>query len=131
MSTKTKIEILILTAFVAWATFSLMAQAEVDYLDGELHEVDATAYCDSGLTSTGCQVREGICAFDPKYYGCVALIYDAENLELIGLYEVKDTGSVKYGIRTGKTIDIWMPTREQCLEFGRRKVLVQIVKGWG
>lgn len=108
---------------------SLNCHAEENLADGELHLIEATAYCDSkNLTATQTRVREGIAAFSPKYYGYCALIYD-EEMHFLGYYEIQDTGSER--IRKGEVIDIWMPTEEECLEFGRQPVYILLVKGQG
>ena len=43
----------------------------------------------------------------------------------LGTYNVEDTGG--NSIRSGKVVDIWMPTRDECLQFGRRNVVVYLV----
>ena len=80
--------------------------------------MDVTAYCLKGTTSTGCEVREGICAGSPDWYGLTAVIYDSD-WEFVGYYEVKDTGGNE--VRNGNTLDIWLPTYDECIEFGRKK----------
>ena len=37
---------------------------------------------------------------------------------------IEDTGGSS--IRKGRVIDIWLPTEEECKQFGRRPVLVEI-----
>lgn len=98
----------------------------------EMFQVEATAYCDGTITSTGNKVRKGIVAGKPEWAGNVLAVYENENGEIgefLGYYECLDTGGS--AIRNGKVIDIYNPSREWCLEFGRRKVFVHVIKGKG
>lgn len=88
----------------------------------------ATAYCLSGTTATGTQTRQGIAAGKSEWFGKTANVYANSNGnigELIGSYVIEDTGGTP--IRNGSVLDIWMPTKEECLNFGRRLVYVEIV----
>lgn len=92
----------------------------------------AKAYCIDGITASGSHTRRGICAAKPEWIGLTAMIYKDNNGELgefLGYYEVKDTGG--RAIRSGKVIDIWLPTEDECKQFGNKKVLVVLVKGCG
>lgn len=108
---------------------AMPAKAE-SWLDGaSFIPMRATAYCLTGTTATGTQTREGIAAGPPEWYGRKVYVYldnDGELGPLYGSYVVEDTGGKP--IRTGKVLDIWMPTREQCMNFGNRKVYIILSK---
>ena len=93
------------------------------------HSMVATAYCLSGTTATGTQARSGIAASKREWFGKTAKVYANDNGsvgELIGSYVIEDTGGTP--IRNGSVIDLWMPTRDECLNFGRRLVYVEIIE---
>lgn len=90
-------------------------------------------------TASGTPVHEGIVAGKRSWMGKTAIIYDM-NMNLIGIYEFKDTGA---GIDTdgdgkgdsiirGKSIDIYRDTLDRCYEwialYGDY-VYMQIVEG--
>ena len=95
---------------------------------GEYYSMIATAYCLTGSTATGTVPRSGIAAAKPSWFGKCVKIYQNSNGKpgnLIGTYIVEDTGDTP--IRNGSVIDIWIPTEEECFEFGRRSVLVRVM----
>lgn len=96
--------------------------------------LETTAYCDHGLTASGCMVRRGVCAAREDMIGRCAVIYemaeDGTMGDFLGYYEILDTGG-DYRIRNGSVIDIYMPDYDQCMEYGRRKAYVQIVEAEG
>ncbi len=89
--------------------------------------VRATAYthtdegCDF-ITSTGSTVRWGTAAVDPRYipYGTRMFIMASDGSYVYGLAEAEDCG----GAIKGDRMDLYMPTYEQCMEFGRRRCTV-------
>lgn len=92
------------------------------------HSMIATAYCINGTTASGTQTRRGIAAGKREWFGKTAKVYWNDNGtvgELIGEYIIEDTGGTP--IKNGSVIDIWMPTRDECMDFGRRLVYVEIV----
>jgi 3D (Asp-Asp-Asp) domain-containing protein len=98
------------------------------YIETGYIEMQATAYCINGTTATGTQTRSGICAGKREWFGKNAVVYSDEDGKignLIGIYKVEDTGGK--AIRNGQVLDIWMPTQEECLQFGRQKVHVYIM----
>lgn len=109
--------------------------AEPHYEEGQLYTIECTAYCDTGQTATGIKIpsdgslNRKIAAFSPEYYGWLAVVAmpDGHN----EIYEIQDTGSIKYGIRTGEVMDLWIPTENACEEFGRQQLQVYFVKGEG
>lgn len=93
----------------------------------ELHSMIATAYCINGTTATGTQTRPGVAASKRAWFGKTVKIYRNDNGnpgELIGTYTIEDTGGAP--IKNGSVIDIWLPTEDECFQFGRRLVLVEV-----
>lgn len=91
------------------------------------HSMIATAYCLTGLTATETQARPGIAASKREWFGKTAKVYKNQNGdvgELIGTYVIEDTGGK--AIQNGSVIDIWLPTEEECKQFGRKTVYVVI-----
>lgn len=86
--------------------------------------VRATAYthtdkgCDT-ITATGTTVRWGTVAVDPRYipYGTRMFIVASDGSYVYGLATAEDCG----GDIKGDRMDLYMPTYEQCREFGRRR----------
>ena len=86
--------------------------------------VRATAYthtdagCDR-ITSTGSTVRWGTVAVDPRYipYGTRMFIMASDGSYIYGVATAEDCG----GDIKGDRMDLYMPTYEQCREFGRRR----------
>ena len=85
--------------------------------------VRATAYThtDAGcdfITSTGTTVRWGTVAVDPRYipYGTRMFIQSSTGSYVYGIAVAEDCG----GDIKGDRMDLYMPTYEQCMEFGRR-----------
>lgn len=85
--------------------------------------IRATAYthtdegCDL-ITSTGTTVRWGTVAVDPRYipYGTRMFIMASNGSYIYGIAVAEDCG----GDIKGDRMDLYMPTYEQCIEFGRR-----------
>ena len=93
------------------------------------HSMIATAYCLTGSTATGTTPRIGVAASKPEWYGKQVKVYwnDCGSPgSIIGTYTVEDTGG--YPIKSGSVIDIWLPTEDECFEFGRRLVLVEVLE---
>ena len=89
--------------------------------------VRATAYThtDAGcdfITSTGTTVRWGTVAVDPRFipYGTRMFIVASNGSYIYGLAMAEDCG----GDIKGDRMDLYMPTYEQCMEFGRRTCTV-------
>ena len=87
------------------------------------HKVLATAYthtdegCDF-ITATGTTVRIGTVAVDPSIipYGTRMFIVSDDGTYIYGIATAEDCGG---GIK-GDRIDLYYPTYEECMEFGRR-----------
>lgn len=80
--------------------------------------VEATAYCLRGQTRTGTPVRKGVVAVDPKVIPLGSVLY----VEGYGWGRAEDTGAAI----KGNKIDVWLPTREEALKWGRRTVTVYV-----
>ena len=86
--------------------------------------VRATAYthtdagCDM-ITSTGSTVHWGTVAVDPRYipYGTKMFIMASDGSYIYGVATAEDCG----GDIKGDRMDLYMPTYQQCIEFGRRR----------
>lgn len=104
---------------------------EVSEPEVTCYKMQATAYCLSGRTASGDYTRKGIVASKPEWIGKIMAVYleneEGKAGEFLGYYEVKDTGGKH--IRTGKVLDIWMPTYNECIQFGRKNVVVFLIDG--
>jgi 3D (Asp-Asp-Asp) domain-containing protein len=92
---------------------------------GEVKSFTATAYALRGQTASGSYVRRGVIAADPRVLplGSVVQIH-AGNYS--GVYSVQDTGRLV----KGKIVDLWVPSYDEAIQFGRRNVRLQILR-WG
>jgi 3D (Asp-Asp-Asp) domain-containing protein len=86
-------------------------------------EFNATAYCVTGLTASGVPVAPGHAAADPRVIPLGSVIY-VETPLMSGVYQVMDTGA----LIKGKIIDIFIPSYDSCIEFGRRMVKVKVLR---
>lgn len=101
-------------------TGEILHYSKVDY-------VRATAYThsDPGCTSTtatGTRVHRGTVAVDPRYipYGTRMFIMASDGSYIYGPAEAEDCG----GDIKGDRVDLYLPTLDACLEFGRRRCTV-------
>lgn len=103
----------------------------IEEADVSCHFMQATAYCLDGRTASGDKTRIGIAASKPEWIGKTMAVYekgaDGKAGNFIGYFEVKDTGGES--IRSGKVIDLWLPTYEECMAFGRKDVVVFLIDG--
>ncbi len=83
----------------------------------------ATAYCVSGTTKSGFPTAPGLVSADPKIIPLGSIIH-IESPLMGGVYQVLDTGA----LIKGKIIDIFIPSYDRCIEFGRRMVKVKILR---
>jgi len=89
--------------------------------------IRATAYthtdagCDQ-ITATGTTVHWGTAAVDPRYipYGTRMFIMASDGSYVYGLTVAEDCG----GDIKGDRIDLYMPTFQECMDFGRRRCTV-------
>ena len=88
----------------------------------------ATAYCiPGGITSTGKLAQTGYVAVDPKEipYGTEMYIVSADGKYIYGYCIAADTGSYIYDVDW--TIDLFMNSEEQCVNWGRRDIIVYVL----
>lgn len=88
----------------------------------------ATAYCKGTTTASGVNVRTGIAAADPRLLP-VGSVVQVEQLDerYNGIYTVMDTGPKVQG----RTIDVYMWSCYEALEFGRRSIQLTVLRlGW-
>jgi 3D (Asp-Asp-Asp) domain-containing protein len=83
----------------------------------------ATAYCLSGITRSGTRTMPGLVSADPDVIPLGSVIY-VDSPRMGGIYQVLDTGDLV----KGKIIDIFIPSYEKCMEFGRRIVKVKVLR---
>ncbi len=83
----------------------------------------ATAYCLTGLTAAGVPAARGYVSADPKVIPLGSMIY-IESPLMNGVYQVMDTGE----LIKGKIVDIFLPSYEACMEFGRRMVKIKVLR---
>jgi 3D (Asp-Asp-Asp) domain-containing protein len=88
-----------------------------------LEDFHATAYCVTGITKSGVAVSPGHVAADPKVIPLGSMIY-VDSPSMGGFYQVLDTGALV----KGKIIDIFIPSYERCMDFGRRMVKVKVLR---
>lgn len=82
--------------------------------------VKSHAYCIRGLTSRGVPTRTGVIAVDPRVIPYGSKIH----IPGYGWGTALDTG----GSIKGNTIDIWMPTYSQCIDWGTRNIKITVIK---
>lgn len=88
----------------------------------------ATAYCKGETTASGVSVKSGVVAADPHLLpqGSVVQL-DGIPDEHQGIYTVLDTGPKVQG----RHVDVYMWSCNEALEFGRRPVLLTVLRmGW-
>ncbi len=89
------------------------AAGKTDNPYGEPFRLECTAYYEGEVTASGQEVREGICAGKREWLGLTCIMYEDD------------------GGKPGACIDVYMPGREECMEWGRRTVWVQLVEAEG
>ena len=126
--------VLLMVGFVLLATIAVHAEERKEEEETELRKVRMTCYTHTGNpTASGEMPSEGGCAFQAKYMGYKAVIYENDAGmpgKLIGIYNINDTGYGKatskinpdtgkpYGtIQLGYTVDIFQESIADCKEF--------------
>lgn len=84
----------------------------------------ATAYSQSGVTSSGVLTQRHIVAADPDLIPIGSRIKIKGAGRYSGEYVVADTGRNIQGRR----IDIYMPSERSCVHFGRKKIRVKVIQ---
>jgi 3D (Asp-Asp-Asp) domain-containing protein len=88
----------------------------------------ATAYCKGETTASGVGVRTGVAAADPALLPVGSVVrLETPNPRYSGVWTVMDTGpSVR-----GRTVDLYLWSCIEALEFGRRPVRLTVLRlGW-
>ena len=83
--------------------------------------LNASAYCDRGITASGEYVRDGICAMD-KVNGVVVPFGAKVTLPNGKVLIVKD----RFGAGHNNHLDIWMASESECWQFGRRTLVCEV-----
>lgn len=88
----------------------------------------ATAYCKGETTASGVGVRTGIAAADPAILPVGSVVrLETPNPRYSGVWTVMDTGPA---VR-GRTVDLYLWSCKEALQFGRRKVRLSVLRlGW-
>lgn len=119
---------LLMAAIIAFCFYTTWwDQVKAAEIEAELHPAWITGYCLKGTTADGSETRRGVCAYRPCDIGKTAIVY-TDDRELIGVYEIVDTGG--RDIRKGYILDIWCETEEECYQL-TQKGLIQIVDAEG
>ena len=114
-----------LTYSIDGNTITLSTGEVLTYTDARTFKASAYTHTDAGcdmITSTGTRVRWGTVAVDPRYipYGTKMFIVSNDGYMIYGEAVAEDCGGA---IKNDK-VDLYMPTRSQCLNFGRRTCTV-------
>lgn len=108
---------------------SSVATSRGSFSRGKVITMSASAYDPSagrgrhatGITASGMRARFGVVAVDPRVIPLGTRLF----VEGYGFAIAADTG----GAIKGNKIDLCYQTRRECMQFGRRKVKVHILKG--
>ncbi|MEA4900222.1 3D domain-containing protein [Desulfitobacterium sp.] len=97
------------------------SEADVSQLNiRKVMVMEATAYTYTGnKTATGIEPREGIIAVDPRVIPLGTQVY----VEGYGYAVAADTG----GLIKGNIIDVFFPSFQRCINWGRRPVKVYVI----
>jgi 3D (Asp-Asp-Asp) domain-containing protein len=88
----------------------------------------ATAYCKGIVTSSGVAVQSGVAAADPELLPVGSVVeIDSLSERYNGIYTIMDTGPAVQG----RTVDVYMWSCNEALQFGRRPVHLTVLRlGW-
>ncbi len=86
----------------------------------------ATAYHLRGTTATGTSAQEGVVAVDPRFipFGTRMFIISNDGEYVYGIAAAEDAGDSNI---VGNRIDVWFPTRSECIQFGYRECTIYIL----
>ena len=127
----------------AWGLSLEVAEAQPNPYEPFM--VECSAYCYNGrCTASGKPTIEGVTIAGKKeWLGRTAVLYEVNDDggigEFIGYREFTDTGYGQastlypgYGtIQTGECVDLYFDDRQTALEWGRRKIYIQVIDGCG
>ena len=79
----------------------------------------ATAYYNRGTTATGTVAQSGVVAVDPRFipFGTRMFIITDDGEYIYGIGTAEDAGDDNI---IGSRIDLWFPTKDECIQFGYR-----------
>ena len=107
---------------------SLLMTVEVR---AEIKKGWATAYCKTGTTASGTTTTENrTVAGKREDFGKTVHIWlddgdgQVKMENFVGTYVIEDTGGKP--IREGRVLDIYMPDKEDCRQFGGRRIIYMI-----
>jgi 3D (Asp-Asp-Asp) domain-containing protein len=83
--------------------------------------LNASAYCDKGITASGEPVQDGFCAMD-KLNGMLVPFGAKVILPNGKVLIVKD----RFGANHNNHLDIWMPSEDECWQFGRQMLKCRV-----
>ncbi|PYT07290.1 MAG: hypothetical protein DMF60_07410 [Acidobacteria bacterium] len=92
------------------------------YVEGDMVDFHATAYCLKGRTASGINTRTGMIAADPRVLPLGTVVH-LRSGRYTGTYTVMDTG----GLIKGHIVDVYVPTYREAIAFGRRQVKIRII----
>ena len=92
------------------------------YVDGDMVDFHATAYCLKGRTASGIDTRPGMIAADPRVLPLGTVVHLRAG-RYTGTYTVMDTG----GLIKGRIVDVYVLTHREAMEFGRRQVKIKVI----
>lgn len=109
------------TPVIGESTITLPTGEVLTYTGTAVIRATAYTHTDDGCnmtTATGSTVRHGTVAVDPRYipYGTRMFIMAADGSYVYGVAEAEDCG----GDIKGDRMDLYMPSFEECMAFGRR-----------
>ena len=84
--------------------------------------LNCSAYADRGITASGEPVQDGFCAMD-KLNGMLVPFGAKVILPNGKVLIVKD----RFGANHDNHLDIWMPSENECWQFGRRNLLCEVI----
>ncbi len=92
------------------------------YVESELVDFNATAYCLKGRTASGVGARPGMIAADPRVLPLGTVVH-LRSGSYTGTYKVMDTG----GRIKGWRVDVYVATHREAIQFGRRQVKIKVL----
>ncbi|WP_206151565.1 3D domain-containing protein [Clostridium sp. SM-530-WT-3G] len=112
--------------------------SESSKINGTPIKVELTAYCSDeecsgswgNQTAMGTKVRKGVVAAPSNIkLGSKLYIPELEYYKSDGIFDVEDRGgAVKVKEDGTYVIDVWFPTHEETIEFGRKKTIVYLME---
>lgn len=94
----------------------------IPYIDSELVDFDATAYCLKGRTASGMDAKPGMIAADPRVLPLGTIVH-LRSGSYTGTYRVMDTG----GRIRGRRVDVYVASHKEAVQFGRRQVKIKVL----